>query len=457
MTTTVQRQLNVARYKAAQREAAMRRAAAKAAPSTTPRATPNWNPSAYKPRSNINAEVRMSQLSGYWGSRHKTSVDISKGFMPPAYGPPRPKPSSPAPSPLSDWTPERPSNVPSRPDYNKSGPQTIDGQWTYLGDEQLAKQGIKELIKRFGPRLAMRLNPWLSLADLALFGIDQFQLHVGKVGPELKELYYPDGSTGSCTRGGNINHVHRHAAGDNWSLLCNLNGQARWTDDSKGNNIVFGNYYYTGFGDNYRKHYLRVIHYPLDFKIPNGSFGIRTRTPPTYRPSSSFTSLPYSVLPFRQSHPTPYTGNHYSNGPPPKPPLIKTDHKWRPPPPRTKERKAKGGPAAVRLAMEAANATTEFMDMLNALWDAMPPEVQATAPKNGRCTGPKCVNPNAPYVLAHDKFLHIYRNMNKLDLPLAIRNLIVNHYTDAVLGRVFGGADDAMKRAGGTGWGRALG
>ena len=124
------------------------------------------------------------------------------------------------------------------------------------------------------------------------------------------------------------------------------------------------------------------------------------------------------------------------------------------PPPKTKEKKVRAGGAVGKLAA-AAFAATEGVDLIDALWDALPEDVQRATPRTGVVTN-SGYNPGVRYHSPLDRARAVYRNMNRLNVPQAVRNFIVNHFTDAVIGRASGGADRARVRAGGTaGWGFA--
>lgn len=95
----------------------------------------------------------------------------------------------------------------------------------------------------------------------------------------------------------------------------------------------------------------------------------------------------------------------------------------RPPPPGTKEQKIKAIPAVVRAL---TYATTEGLDFLDALHKALPDKYQAKAVfRGGKWWN---ASPQAKSKALYDHFEH-------LDWTEAAKNVVVNHFTDLVIGR----------------------
>ena len=133
-------------------------------------------------------------------------------------------------------------------------------------------------------------------------------------------------------------------------------------------------------------------------------------------------------------------------------PVVTPGHRPQPPRPREKERKTKVQRAVARAANVAFEAT-ETLDLIDSLWDALPENIRRSWPKTG-VAGPTAYRPGARYHSPQDKLRAIYRHMDVLDVPAAIRNIIENHIEDAIIGRLNRGSDRARRRAGGTaGWG----
>ena len=110
----------------------------------------------------------------------------------------------------------------------------------------------------------------------------------------------------------------------------------------------------------------------------------------------------------------------------------------RPPGPNEKERKVRAIAGAVALLQKAMHFTTEALDALDAIHDALPKELQAKGfKKDGRYWK----------ATPQSKLEAIAKNFDKLDLNEAVKNLIVNHLTDEVIGRVSGaGSREGSKR-----------
>lgn len=174
--------------------------------------------------------------------------------------------------------------------------------------------------------------------------------------------------------------------------------------------------------------------------------------------------MPFTLLPYRpavtdqrfgpvRSYTDPETATQTKNrpwwmqAPPGGPPSrSSTPSPWTPPGPRTKEKKARLGPAAMRAVNEAWGAT-EAADLIDALFDALPEDIQKTVNKSGRVSQSGW-NPGLAFATPIDKGRHVFLNMDKLDIPEAIGNIIKNHFTDAVLGKIFGGAGKALTKQG---------
>ena len=116
-----------------------------------------------------------------------------------------------------------------------------------------------------------------------------------------------------------------------------------------------------------------------------------------------------------------------------------------------KERKAKI-PKWLALMAHAAWESTEIVDLIDEIFKALPPEVQATAPRTA-ITSPTAWKPGIRYTGPLDKLRHIYNNLDRLDIEQAVLNVIMNQIEDAIWGRFFGKADQGWKRAGVNGYG----
>ena len=70
------------------------------------------------------------------------------------------------------------------------------------------------------------------------------------------------------------------------------------------------------------------------------------------------------------------------------------------------------------MLQKIAHTATEAIDFIDALHDALPKRFQA----KGDAT-------------PQQKAQAVYRHINEIDVELAMRNLIINHITDSVIGR----------------------
>lgn len=105
-----------------------------------------------------------------------------------------------------------------------------------------------------------------------------------------------------------------------------------------------------------------------------------------------------------------------------------------PPPPGTRERKVKVIQGLVLQVQRLAHAGTEFADAVEAIHDALPAELKAK-PFYDKHWGWR-----KPTITAQANA--IYKNFDKVDLDAAVKNLVVNHVTDEVVGRISGRAGD---------------
>lgn len=122
-----------------------------------------------------------------------------------------------------------------------------------------------------------------------------------------------------------------------------------------------------------------------------------------------------------------------------------------PPGPKVKERKARI-PGWLAKAAKAAWDGTEVVDLIDALFDALPEHIQATVPRTA-ITSPSAFRPGVRYAGPLDRALHLYRNIHHLNISEAVVNVVVNHIQDEIIGRAMGTADRGWRRAGVSGYG----
>lgn len=111
-----------------------------------------------------------------------------------------------------------------------------------------------------------------------------------------------------------------------------------------------------------------------------------------------------------------------------------------PPRPREKERKIRV-PAVLRRVLSAAYALTETKDAIEAIWEALPKELQESTRKSGKTRKGAIIGEGRAYSTVNDKARQLYDHWDEVDLEQAMINLAVNHVTDEMLGRLFGNSD----------------
>lgn len=103
----------------------------------------------------------------------------------------------------------------------------------------------------------------------------------------------------------------------------------------------------------------------------------------------------------------------------------------RPPGPKVKERKIRmGGYGAINAVVGAA---TEAVDVVEALWDALPRSAQTR--EKGKKTTPQ------------QKALDLYKGWPQLDLPAAVKNLLANELKDRAIGTIGQAVGKAAQKA----------
>lgn len=159
-----------------------------------------------------------------------------------------------------------------------------------------------------------------------------------------------------------------------------------------------------------------------------GELGYDTKTAenPAWNPETLFPqqpqpqpqAVPYTALPHRPAHPQVTTVTSGGGSP-----RLPTYVYRSPPGKRQKERKLQTNLPGIVLAIQKlGHGVTEALDAIDAIFDALPKARQKGA-----------TTPQA-------KLMRIYRYFDEIDMNAAMLNLIANHVSDAVLGRVSGGA-----------------
>lgn len=174
------------------------------------------------------------------------------------------------------------------------------------------------------------------------------------------------------------------------------------------------------------------------------------------------TPVPYSLAPYRRHNPWRSPTEQSFRGPgrptrppnevfpvaPPEPPgqPPRARRKLTPQDPRRrkreKEKKVKGN-KVVQLALKAALAATEVIDVVEAVYRALPYEVRAAVNAAAKDNGYRYARPQhmAWAILTH---------ADEIDMRKAVTNIIMNHYTDKVVGGVAGRAGRNLRKFGGS-------
>lgn len=116
-------------------------------------------------------------------------------------------------------------------------------------------------------------------------------------------------------------------------------------------------------------------------------------------------------------------------------------HVSRPAPQGTKERKFIANVRAASFLGRVLNFTTESMDMVTAVWEAIPPRYRASQ-KYSKKKG-KWVQIYQP--LPQEKMKELWQHFDKVDVNEAIKNIAVNQLEDAAIGKLGAAAQKHAK------------
>lgn len=346
-------------------------------------------------------------------------------------------------------------------DFNKGGgPGYLEGQLTrppidgpnqWSQGERLAwmlSQGSRML------RRGAKLHPVTRALDLIMSVWDVWNLINGnKKYPPAEGWDIPPGWNFRCgSPGGNHMATRRAVSSGTSPTICALTFQAVPNSDNTvgpttGRSYHFGNKYAVGVSE--RFDYLGLISYLSPYTGPG----------PTRRPTVDlFVPMLTEPLPFAwaNSATQPKTQNKPFYPVPPKPPPYKWPTPHKPPPPKTHEKKGQVA-AAVGAAVKVAFAATEAVDAMEALYEALPDDIKKRTPKSGRTRKGALIGYNQPFATPLDKALVLWRNLRHVNMSEAVKNLIINHIVDYVIGTGSAkGADKLRKQLGASGWGNVI-
>lgn len=166
--------------------------------------------------------------------------------------------------------------------------------------------------------------------------------------------------------------------------------------------------------------------------------------------------LPYWATPSRSHEVKPALQPFKGWNGPPLSPRVGTKFRDAPPPPRTHERKGQVA-AAIGKAVQVAFAVTEGVDVVDALFDALPASIRKNAPKSGVARKGAYIGEGTRYSTPLDKALTVFKHYRQMDLSEAVKNLLINHFVDKIIGTMSAqGADKLRKQLGASGWGNII-
>lgn len=226
----------------------------------------------------------------------------------------------------------------------------------------------------------------------------------------------------------------------------------------KVNQFSTNSYYETGFKLSANPGYSRQAQHglPYDSMVPtqqtaNSPFNAPRQPHPAYPalvPRALAPAMPDAPMMRETSNGGRFTYVRPGQPPrpdrPPKPPIL-PPHKPVPPRPRTKERKIKTS-KFLRAGLEIAYAATETVDLIDAIWDALPKDLRKATPKTGKVMPGGRLPPGTPYVSSYDKAAWIYKHMDQVDMRQAASNIIENHIKDEIIGRTIGASEGFNKK-----------
>lgn len=125
-------------------------------------------------------------------------------------------------------------------------------------------------------------------------------------------------------------------------------------------------------------------------------------------------------------------------------------HTYKPPGPRTKERKVRVNSKFMWLLRRAHDAT-ELNDLIDNLFEALPKDLQKQVDKSGITKKGAFIGEGKKYATPADKLRLLYEHWDKVDMVKAVRNVAINEIKDRLDGGVHGGADRfSQRRLGGS-------
>lgn len=180
----------------------------------------------------------------------------------------------------------------------------------------------------------------------------------------------------------------------------------------------------------------KVVRHPVT--LPSGWYAPGIGTTPVPFP----TPIPYVVQPHLGSGPGYDRDVSYGEKPIIRHnPIPGTEpHTLQPPKTGEKERKVRVGRLAMWL-LHRGHDVTEGLDFMDALWEALPKDIQISTPRTGKTKRGAKIGEGRAYHTPQDKLGAIYRHYHDMDVSLAVKNVLLNHFKDMIDGYVFKGSD----------------
>lgn len=248
-----------------------------------------------------------------------------------------------------------------------------------------------------------------------------------------------------------------------WGALVNISGQGKVLKGYQHWTLVNANGPKVGEAPIFRPSPRPGID-PFAWPASIVPFPLPLRLPAPYVP----VTLPFDLIPQRPVAPLGPTPDYQAgygdpdpNSRPGSKPMPSADP-W--PKPRDKkrerEKKMRRKIPAVIAGQKVVYATTEGLDALECLWKAVKPwERPVPTERLGEIMGAEAINPEARVVSPQDKMVWLYENWEKIQWVRkwkdkegnvktggALMCLALNHVSDAVIGRIAGGAQSEATR-----------
>lgn len=289
----------------------------------------------------------------------------------------------------------------------------------------------------FRLRPLLRMHPFFRAVDLAMTlydALDALGLRPGHViGKMLWAPGYVPSNQAACGPGGGpINNGYL------WPNCGSLIPSPRTNGTTRPNNLVV----WGPFHSNYLINHPFAVYKPGHFMTRVVAAGPVPRYLPQFRTGPQFGP---AILPFTARQNRTDTDTRTTSNGPPSPPQFPRPNPHRPPDRKTPEQKFRVG-GALAAMLKAAHAATEGMDLVDALFSALPANIQNATPRTGVLRKGARLRQGTKYLTPLDKAQAVHANWSKMDPVKAAAAIAKNHAIDAVMGRMHAGADRRSNR-----------